>query len=281
MSRSPQRFLRWRVTFAFYPPKPFRPSSLGKGRRSGPTMIMRLLFTSLAALICFQISAQKPDSLQVVAVDSISPPSYFPIKRDSFAKDQKMASDTLVFKAKKKGVVYRVFSKGYPNPGTAALLSFVLPGAGQAYNKKWWKIPLVWGALGGIGYFTFDTQKTYRELRDNYKILVDDDPNTNPTESPYNSFDATRTKVYRDTYRGYTEKWYLALGVTYLLAVTDAFVDAHLARFDVSDDLSLRLSPSMETGAGLPAFGLGVCLAIKKPASKTPHHFLTPSLPLP
>jgi len=242
---------------------------------------MRLLFTFLATLICLQISAQKPDSLQVVGADSISPPSFFPIDRDSIFKTEPGNPDTLVLKEKKKGVVYKVFRKGYPNPRTAALLSFVLPGAGQAYNKKWWKIPIVWGALGGIGYFTIQTQNTYRELRDNYKILVDDDPNTNPTESPYNTFDATRTKVYRDTYRGYTEKWYLALGVTYLLAVTDAFVDAHLARFDVSDDLSLQLKPSMEASGGLPAFGLGISLTIRKPASRSPHHFITPSLPHP
>ncbi|MBK6996412.1 MAG: hypothetical protein IPH31_16325 [Lewinellaceae bacterium] len=168
--------------------------------------------------------------------------------------------------------MYRVFHKGYPNPRTAALLSFVLPGAGQAYNKKWWKVPLVWGALGGIGYFTFDTQNTYHELRDAYKTIV----NGGTPEAPYDGFDAPRLRSYRDTFRGYTEKWYLALGVTYLLAVTDAFVDAHLARFDVSDDLSLQLKPSMESTGGSPYFGFGVSLSIKTPTAKSPHLFTTP-----
>lgn len=173
---------------------------------------------------------------------------------------------------KKQGFARRVLSKNYPNPRTAAVLSFVLPGAGQAYNKKWWKVPIVWGALGGIAYGTFSTQKTYHELRDNYKKIVDGDPNTNPTEAPYNTFDATRTKTYRDTFRGYTEKWYLALGVTYLLVVTDAFVDAHLAKFDVSDDLSLKLKPSLETSSGFPVFGMGISLSMgskKHPQSIT------------
>ncbi|MBC7773814.1 MAG: hypothetical protein H7246_00135 [Phycisphaerae bacterium] len=252
---------------------------------------MRLFFTCLAAFICFQIFAQKPDSVHVAGPDSLSPPSFFPIDRDSLFKkppfaaedtlglklnNDSIVSDTLIQKEKKKWIVQRVFSKNYPNPRMAALLSFVLPGAGQAYNKKWWKIPIVWGALAGIGYFTFDTQKTYHKLRDNYKILVDDDPNTNPTESPYNTFDATRTKSYRDTFRGYTEKWYLALGVTYLLAVTDAFVDAHLARFDISDDLSLRLKPSMETTGGFPVLGLGVALNLRNAPSKTLHPSITP-----
>lgn len=177
-------------------------------------------------------------------------------------------ADTLVIKEKKKGFSKRLFSKNYPNPRTAAFLSLALPGAGQAYNKKWWKIPLAWGALGGIGYFTFDTRKTYLELRDNHKLLVDGDPTTNPTEAPYNTFDDTRTKVYRDTYRGYTEKWFIALGVTYLLVVTDAFVDAHLERFDVSDDLSFKLKPSMESIAGQPVFGLGLSFSINNAPRK-------------
>jgi len=238
---------------------------------------MRLLFTFLAAFVCFPAFAQKPDSLQVVGVDSVSPPSFFPIDRDSLFKKEPMSPDTIVLKEKKKGVVYRVFHKGYPNPRTAALLSFVLPGAGQAYNKKWWKVPLVWGALGGIGYFTFDTQNTYHELRDAYKTIV----NGGTPEAPYDGFDAPRLRSYRDTFRGYTEKWYLALGVTYLLVVTDAFVDAHLARFDVSDDLSLQLKPSMETTGGYPSFGLGVSLSIKNTAPKTPHIFTSPSLSYP
>jgi hypothetical protein len=221
---------------------------------------MRLIFTALAVFSCFQVFAQEPDTRQGVGADSLSPPSFFPAKRDSIFKDLQANNDTMPL-GKKGNLVRRVLFKGYPNPRTAAILSFVLPGAGQAYNKKWWKIPLVWGALGGIAYGTFDTQKTYHDLRDSYKLLVDGDPDTNPTESPYNTFDATRTKTYRDTYRGYTEKWFLALGVTYLLVVTDAFVDAHLARFDVSDNLSLRFKPSIETTSGIPVFGIGIALS--------------------
>jgi len=251
----------------------FQSLELWQQMRRRSELNMRLLFTLLAAFICVQTFAQKPDSLQVIGADSTSPASFFPIRRDSFSKNQKMGFDTLVFKEKKKGVAFRVFTKGYPNPRTAALLSAVLPGAGQAYNKKWWKIPLVWGSLGGIGYYTIETQKTYRELRDNYKLLVDGDPDTNPTESPYNTFDAPRTKNYRDTFKGYTEKWYIALGVTYLLAITDAFVDAHLSRFDVSDDLTMRLKPSLETSAGLPVFGLGISFSISKAQPRPPLTF--------
>lgn len=180
--------------------------------------------------------------------------------------------DTTLAKKTKQNFARRTLLKNYPNPRIAALCSFVLPGAGQAYNKKWWKIPIVWGVLGGVAYGTFDTQKTYHDLRDAYKILQ----NGGVPESPYDAFDGPRLKSYRDTFRGYTEKWYLALGVSYLLAVTDAFVDAHLTRFDVSDDLSLKLKPSLETSGGSPVFGVGIALSL---SPKRPSYPLTFSRP--
>lgn len=230
---------------------------------------MRLLFTCLASIIWVSLTAQTPDSLQIPSVDSLQQIRVLS-KKDKIAKTEAIPADTATLvKAKKTGFARRVFTKNYPNPRTAALLSFILPGAGQAYNKKWWKIPIVWGTLGGIAYGTFDTQKTYRDLRDAYKVIV----NGGTPEAPYDGFDATRLRVYRDTWRGYTEKWYLALGVSYLLAVTDAFVDAHLSRFDVSDDLSLRLKPSFETSSGLPVFGLGISLSFSRTNVVYPRSF--------
>lgn len=230
---------------------------------------MRLLFTCLASIIWVSLTAQTPDSLQIPSVDSLQQIRVLS-KKDKIAKTEAIPVDTATLvKAKKTGFARRVFTKNYPNPRTAALLSFILPGAGQAYNKKWWKIPIVWGTLGGIAYGTFDTQKTYRDLRDAYKVIV----NGGTPEAPYDGFDATRLRVYRDTWRGYTEKWYLALGVSYLLAVTDAFVDAHLTRFDVSDDLSLRLKPSFETSSGLPVFGLGISLSFSRTNVVYPRSF--------
>lgn len=226
---------------------------------------MRLLFTVITIFYCFNVGAQTTDSLQITGQDSIVP-------ANTLAKSQKDSiptPDSLSQPVKKSGFVHRVFHKNYPNPRIAAIFSFVLPGAGQAYNKKWWKIPIVWGALGGIAYGTFDTQKTYRELRDAYKTIV----NGGTPEAPYDAFDATRLRSYRDTYRGYTEKWYLALGVTYLLAVTDAFVDAHLSRFDVSDDLSFQWKPSLETSSGLPVFGLGFSLSLRNAQTANPLTF--------
>jgi Family of unknown function (DUF5683) len=236
------------------------------------TMSMRLSFTALAVFFCIHLIAQKPYSLQVAGKDSLSLPTATTINRDTLPKAIQAPPDSLVIKGKKQGAINRFFFKSYPNPNRAALLSLIMPGAGQAYNKKYWKIPIVWGAIGVMSYFTFDTKKTYGELRDAYKIIV-----TGGTpKAPYIGFDATTLKSYRDNFRSYTEKWYLALGATYLLAVTDAFVDAHLSHFDVSDDLSLRLKPSLETSRGLPVFGLGIALSLSNTHDSQPLTFSQP-----
>jgi hypothetical protein len=203
---------------------------------------IRFLFPFILLLAGFTANAQQPDSLRIVQDSTVE------ISTDSVVK-------------KKGGPIHRFLAKDYPKPGRAALLSLILPGAGQAYNKKWWKLPIVYGALGTAVYFEIDNVKQYRELRDNYELLVDNDPNTNPTEPPYNQIDAVSMKTYRDQWRRYVEVNSLVLGILYLMQVADAYVDAHLTTFDVSDDLSLRFQPKMEAVPGFGAtFGAGVSL---------------------
>lgn len=148
------------------------------------------------------------------------------------------------------GAFNRFFTKGYPNPRKAVLFA-IIPGGGQIYNKKWWKLPIVYGALGATTWILVDNTRQYRLLRDNYKLQVDGDPNTNPEEFPYNAIDPTAMRNYRDQWRRYVELSSVSLGLVFLLTVTDAFVDAHLASFDVSDDLSLHIRPSFDAGLGI------------------------------
>ncbi|MCB0543322.1 MAG: hypothetical protein H6565_13520 [Lewinellaceae bacterium] len=200
--------------------------------------ILLLLLTSLV------LHAQQPDTLLVLP-DTLATVG---IQPDSAQRPHRF-------------FLTRYFTDGYPRPGRAALLSLILPGTGQIYNKKWWKLPIVYGALGGMLWVEIDNIRQYRALRDNYKLLVDGDPDTNPTEAPYDRIDATSMKSYRDQWRRYVELSSLGLGLVYLLQVTDAFVDAHLNSFDVSDDLSLRFRPKLDRAPGLgPTFGVGLSL---------------------
>jgi hypothetical protein len=233
-----------------------------------PTMRTSLFTLLFASFFLPKLLAQQPDSLRTRrgAARSTDSTALNIARPTATSVDSSAVSalDSAQAKPPKTGLVRRILTKNYPNPRTAAFLSLALPGAGQAYNRKWWKIPIAWGALGGVTYFTVRNVNQYHTLRDNYKLLVDDDPDTNPTESPYNTFDADQTRGYRDQWRRYAEQSYLVLGLTYVLVATDAFVDAHLATFDVSDDLSLRARPATMSAPGFgPAFGVAFTLSVR------------------
>lgn len=209
------------------------------------TITLLLLLTTSAAGID-SAYAQQPDSLSVLLPDSAH-------------VAQTDSSQTAMRKPYKP---LRFFQKNYPDPRKAVLLAAVLPGAGQAYNKKWWKLPLVYGALGGMAWWTYDNATKYSEYSINYKALVDEDPNTQVTNPLYEFVPIETLKDTRDRFRKYTEQSYLALGLLYLLSVTDAYVDAQLHGFDVSDDLSLHLVPaSTAAPGGGTALGLGLRLS--------------------
>lgn len=147
--------------------------------------------------------------------------------------------------------------KLWPKPKSAVFWG-IIPGGGQVYNRDWWKLPLVYGGLGALTYVFIDNRNEYRRLRDNYVLLVDGDPTTNPTEAPYNQIDPISMKRYRDQWRRYSEMSGLFLGLGYLFSIGEAYVDAQLKDFDVGDNLSLR-ARAMPTSTGpLAAFGVGI-----------------------
>lgn len=190
-----------------------------------------------------------------------TPPPAAAIVDTALAKtDSLSVSDSML---RHDGFVRRFFTKGYPNPRKAALMSLVIPGAGQAYNRKWWKIPLVYGALGGLTWWEIESIKDYKLYKTNYKYKVDDDPLTVVTEPKLVLMDAVTLKANREIARKNLERSSLVLGLGYLLSVTDAFVDAHMATFDISDDLSLKICPKTSTIPGIgPTFGLGILVQL-------------------
>ncbi|HEX8504205.1 MAG TPA: DUF5683 domain-containing protein [Hymenobacter sp.] len=163
------------------------------------------------------------------------------------ARRQKQAADS----AKRTEHLFRAFGyKGIrlTRPGKAALLAAILPGAGQIYNRRWWKLPLVYGGLGGVIYGELFYQKGYREFADAYNDVSAGkykigDPNLGPRASTFTSRDALNTGVV--FYRGNRDLFFLYIGLAYSLQIVDALVDAHLRDFDVSDDLSLHWEPAV------------------------------------
>lgn len=114
----------------------------------------------------------------------------------------------------------------------------LLPGGGQIYNRRYWKLPIVYGGIGTLVYLSIDNRQKYQCYRQSYLAVVDSDPNTVNTCDP-NLTDA-QLKILRDAYRQQYEYSVAGLIGFYGLTILDAFVDAHLSSFDVSDDLSLH-----------------------------------------
>lgn len=134
----------------------------------------------------------------------------------------------------------------YPKPKKVLKQSLFIPGWGQITNKQAWKIPIIYGTLGGLTYYSIHLHKNYNDYRAAYYNAergADSDFKFGPTPSniPENaSLEALRQN--RNFYRNRRDLVYVFIGLSYALNVIDAYVFAHLRSFDVSDDLSMKPS---------------------------------------
>ncbi len=137
-------------------------------------------------------------------------------------------------------LIKSILDKKYPNPNRAAAMSLIIPGSGQIYNKKYWKLPIVYGALGGLGYLIVDSSSEYRSFRDAYTAVIDDDPNT---INPFSTLGESSLLSIRDRFNKRRQQGYIFFALTWILNSLDAYVDAHLNSFDVSEDISMIVNP--------------------------------------
>lgn len=188
-----------------------------------------------------QAMAQK-DSL---AVESLN-------LEDSITIDSASLSKALAPKALRKK---RNWATWRPDTKRAMWLALVLPGAGQIYNRKYWKLPIIYGGFVGCAYAMSWNNQMYHDYSQAYLDIMDDDPNT----QSYNQFlhlgaqiDASNIERYKEIFRKRKDRYrrwrdmslFVMIGV-YAFSVIDAYVDASLSEFDISDDLSLRVEPTV------------------------------------
>jgi hypothetical protein len=143
------------------------------------------------------------------------------------------------------------------DPKVATILSAIVPGAGQAYNEKIWKVPIIYGGIVTTAYFVEFNNRRYQKFREALAIVRD--PSLGPNPFP----NLNQAGIIRnvDYWRRNRDLCYLIFGVIYVLNIVDAQVDAHLSGFDVSDDLTWKLEPSYETfTAGGQSIGLSLKL---------------------
>lgn len=130
------------------------------------------------------------------------------------------------------------------SPKLAATLSAVLPGLGQAYNKKYWKIPIVYIGIGTLAYLSLRNNFYYQNFKTAYKNLYE----TNPNGYYYmnnTTYTLTGLEAGKNYYRRYRDMYAIFTVGVYVLNIVDAAVDGYLYDFDISDDLSLKIQPDV------------------------------------
>ncbi len=142
------------------------------------------------------------------------------------------------------------------SPIKASLFSAILPGAGQVYNRKYWKIPVIYGAFAGLGYLAKWNNERYQIYRKAYRFRIDGNPlTTDEFEGRYSDSDL---KLIRDYYRRNRDLSLIFATLVYVLNIVDASVDAHLFYFDVSDNLSMQLTPVCMPSTTVPLAGFSL-----------------------
>lgn len=169
---------------------------------------------------------------------------------DSVSMKMLSADDSLKKKKEK-----RDWSTWRPNAKRAMWLAIVIPGAGQIYNRKYWKLPIVYGGFIGCLYAIRWNNQMYNDYSQAYMDIMDNDPNT----ESYNQFlhlgntiteenKEQYQELFRkrkDFYRRYRDLSVFCLIGVYALSVIDAYVDASLSEFDISKDLSMKVEPAI------------------------------------
>lgn len=155
-------------------------------------------------------------------------------------------------------------SNGLPEPKSVMFKSMMVPGWGQIINKQIWKVPIVYGLLGGLGWYSVKVNKQYHDYRAAYYNL---NPNNKKNDFKYGptpnyiseNANVKQLRSQRNTFHNRRDLIYVGIFLAYGLNIVDALVFAHLRSFDVSDNLSLRtnISPTM-TAQATPGFSLKI-----------------------
>lgn len=201
--------------------------------------LLAFSLTLIALAFSTDVAAQHPNDTTVLK----------PVSADSIVQE---AASAKSIKPQKMG---RDWSKWRPSAKRALWLSLVIPGAGQIYNRKYWKLPIVYGGFVGCAYALSWNNQMYHDYSQAYMDIMDSDPQTHS----YDQFMHLGTQITsenisryqelfrlrKDKYRRWRDLSVFCLIGVYALSVIDAYVDASLSEFDISDDLSLRVEPAV------------------------------------
>ena len=156
------------------------------------------------------------------------------------------AQDTLILKQDKPIETVNIKNRKH-SPKTATWLSLI-PGAGQAYNRKYWKMPIVYAGFGLTTYFAVSNHNNYTLYKDAYDFKMETKTNVSDKAKEESAKYTTDNLItLRDYYRSNMELCWILTAAWYIIQIIDANVDAHFFYYDVSDDLTLQIEPQWNT----------------------------------
>lgn len=235
--------------------------------------LVTVIASMAAAIIPLPMLAQA-DSLESLPVHDVQADTLY-LDSDS-ALAEISAIPLADSKKAKKHKTQRDWATWRPSPKRAMWLALVLPGAGQIYNRKYWKLPIVYGGFVGCIYAMRWNNQMYSDYAQAYLDIMDDDPNTQSYSQFLhlgNQIDSSNESRYKelfrkrkDRYRRWRDMSFFCLVGVYAISVIDAYVDATLSEFDISDDLSMRIEPTVmpsgTQGNGLKNSSIGVSCSL-------------------
>ena len=193
-------------------------------------------------------------------------PAFFYANAQMQLKKDSAVNKTFDSTSKKNILALDTTAKKF-NPKVATFRSAVLPGWGQVYNKKYWKLPIIYGALGTTAAVFFYNLKTYKKLRQAV-IYRSDTIAANDTliDPRFRLLNTEAIRSYRNSFRQNVDYSVLVFLIFWGLNVVDATVDAHLKAFDVSDNISMRIQPRYDPM--IKAGSIGLAFSFKDKHSK-------------
>ena len=200
------------------------------------TLIFLVLLFSLTARFC---SAQE-------------------IKNDTLANKVAQPADTSFIKTDKQVIEIESYAKRF-DPRKALLYSAIFPGAGQFYNKKYWKMPLVYGGFAFLLYYTNRYEDFHQRFRGDFFVLLND---PSPIAVSPDKLTKEQLRTLIDRTRRERDFFIILNGFWYILQLVDAHVDAHLKEFDLNPKMQVRLEPMMENSM-LAGRSTGIALRIR------------------
>lgn len=221
------------------------------------TFLLSIFFLALGVV---SLQAQQKDSIHNT-LDNIKVVSKDTLRQAVITS--KDSINTIKTDTSKKSI--RIFRKvnQWSSPKKAAMLSLVLPGAGQIYNKQglWWRLPLVYGAYAGTIYTHFFYRKEYFYFKKIYELRVNKQPlpeklYNRTVPAGYANVDVSALFRQKNYYRNFYERSFIWMGLAHIYGIADAYVTAHLKSFDMTDDISMKIKPKFDFATQRPMIGI-------------------------